>query len=160
MPDWGSDMSCFKFRYPEWTEVKPSAWIQKWAAVFLSDKVRAKDDGVYKALMKKNGALAGDDFEQIGQWKVGCLPKDDGEESKMWRPETSAAYEVWMEAKQNPPRPANDVITEVFARQFLITWSEKTFKMKVRGGKQKAKRFGLSFATALLHFMSVAVPDL
>jgi hypothetical protein len=27
--------------------------------------------------------------------------------------------------------------------------------MKVRGGKEKGKRFGLSFATALLHFISV-----
>jgi hypothetical protein len=118
-------MGCFRFRYPEWAEVDPSAWIQKWVAVFLLVKERTEDDRVYKALMEKNGVLSGDDFEQIGRWKVGSLQKDDGKDSKMWSPKTSAAYEVWMEAKQNPPpRPANDSINEMFARQFLITWSE------------------------------------
>jgi hypothetical protein len=149
-------VSCFKFRYPEWVEIEPSEWVQKWAAVFLLDKERKEDDCVYKSLMEKNGVLSGNDFEQIGRWKVGCLLKKDGKEHGMWKPKTSAAYDVWMQARRNPPeRPTNDGTDKVFARQFLITWSEKTFEMKVKGGKEKGKRFGLSFATALLHFISV-----
>jgi len=149
-------MDTLKFRYPQWVEIEPSVWVQKWNDLFLLGKDQKADDDVYKSLMEKKGQLSGLDFEQIGRWKVGCLLKKDGVEHGMWKPQTSAAYNVWMQAKQNPPqRPESDVIDETFAARFLEEWSEQKFDMPVKGGEVKGKRFGLSYATALLHFISV-----
>jgi hypothetical protein len=149
-------MHTFKFRYPQWVDVQPSVWVQKWNDLFLLGKERKADDDVYKTLMEKKGQLSGQDFEQIGRWKVGCLLKEDGVEHGMWKPQTSTAYDVWMQAKQSPPQhPESDVIDELFAERFLEEWSERKFDMPVKGGEVKGKRFGLSYATALLHFMSV-----
>lgn len=148
-------MSSFKFRYPEWVDIEPSAWVSKWNALFLLDKEHEADDAVYKSLMEKRGKLSGADFEQIGQWKEGCLPKTDGKVNGKWQPNTSAAYDVWMQAEENPPeRPAEDKIDEEWAREFLEDWSERKFAKPATGGIVQDTRFGLPRASTLLHFVS------
>jgi hypothetical protein len=64
-------MSSFSFRYPKWVEIEASAWVNKWADVFLSNEERRTDDGVYMSLIEKKGQFSGEDFERIGQWKEG-----------------------------------------------------------------------------------------
>ena len=55
-------------------------------------------------------------------------------------------YDVWMEAKAELPKcPETTGITA-----FLTEWSERKFA----AGKGQSKRFGLSRATTLLHFVS------
>jgi len=148
-------MTSFRFRYPEWVDIEPSVWLQKWNGLFLLDEEHQEDDAVYKSLMEKRGNLSGSDFERIGQWKEGCLPKPDGKENKKWQPKTSAAYDVWMQAKATPPEnPGEDKIDDDWARTFLQTWSDKTFAKPAIGGIVQDTRFGLARASTLLHFIS------
>jgi hypothetical protein len=148
-------MSSFKFRYPEWVDIEPGVWVQKWNDLFLLGKDRKADDRVYKSLMETKGELSGADFEQIGRWKEGCL-KTGEKENGRWKPKTSAAYDIWMQAKENPPeRPPDDKIDREFAAKFLGDWSERKFAKPSAGGIVQDTRFGLSRATTLLHFIGV-----
>jgi hypothetical protein len=96
--------------------------------------------------MDKKGALLAEDFEQIGKWKEGCLKPGNGR----WKTGTPTAYDVWMQAKARLPECPDT--TGIAA--FLMDWSERTF---TAGKDQRRKRFGLSRATTLLHFVSVGV---
>ncbi len=142
-------MSLFRFRYPEWVEVEPSLWVQKWAGLYELRKERKKDDCVYKVLIEKNGTLSGDDFELVGRWKEGCFAKTNGR----WKTKTTAAYDVWMQARNEPPKcPVEGRIAD-----FLEIWCERKFASGVykKSGQVQQQRFGLSRASALLHFISV-----
>jgi hypothetical protein len=115
------------------------------------DGERQADDLVYKSLIEKGGQLSGADFEQIGRWKEGCLVKAGCKENGRWKPQTTAAYDVWMEARRNPPkRPANGKMDDAFAEKFLKEWSEKTYDVPKKG----PTRFGVPRASTLLHFLS------
>jgi len=145
----------FKVGYYEWDNAQPPVWLQKWSELFLSSDERREDDRVYESLIQKKGKLSGEDFEQIGRWKEGCLLKGDGKEHGRWKPKTPAAYDVWMEAKRNPPLlPPDGNLDDKFAENFLKEWSEKRFAMPSKGGKVRNVRFGLSRASTLLHFLS------
>lgn len=146
-------MKFFREGYFEWGKAEPPVWLQKWAELFLSSEERREDDRVYESLVRR-GQLSGEDFEQIGRWKEGCIPKI-GTEHGRWKPLTSAAFDVWMQAKESPPEvPESDKITEDFAHKFLSDWQERKFFKPVKGGKIQDTRFGLSRATTLLHFIS------
>ncbi len=144
-------MSSFTFCYPEWAEIDASLWVNKWAEAFLSSDERRADDLAYNELIAKKGQLSGADFEQIGRWKEGCTVREGGKEHGRWKPGTTAAYDVWMEGKQNPPQqPANGKLDDAFARTFLEEWSEKTYEVSKKG----PTRFGVARASTLLHFLS------
>ena len=127
----------FTFRYPEWREIDPPGWLAWWAGRY--------DDGdnpEYFDLIARQGTLSAEDFEQIGKWKEGCLKPGNGR----WKTGTPTAYDVWMQAKAELPKcPEKTGITA-----FFTDWSEREFA----AGKGQRKRFGLSRATTLLHFVS------
>jgi hypothetical protein len=127
----------FTFRYPEWREIDPPGWVTWWAFLYGDG-----DNPEYFDLIERPGTLSAEDFEQIGKWKEGCLKPGNGR----WKTGTPTAYDVWMQAKAELPEcPEKTGITA-----FLTDWSERKFA----AGKGQRKRFGLSRATALLHFVS------
>jgi hypothetical protein len=130
----------FTFRYPEWRDIDPSAWAAWWAARYSGG-----DNPQYFDLIAKQGALSAEDFEQIGKWKEGCLKPGNGR----WKTGTPTAYDVWMETKAELPECPEDAGVPAF----LSNWSERKFA----AGKNYRKRFGLSRATTLLHFVSSGV---
>jgi hypothetical protein len=138
-------VSAFKFRYPAWRELEPSEWLHRWAEIYGEG-----DNPQYYDLMdkrEKQGKLLGEDFEQVGRWKEGCLKPGHGS----WKPRTPRAYDIWMQARSELPRcPERDTVAA-----FLKDWSERTFVAgKKKNGLDLRQKFGLSRATALLHFMS------
>jgi hypothetical protein len=134
-------MSRFKFFYPEWREIEPSAWLTRWAARYGDG-----DNPEYFGLIAKRGRLSSEDFEQVGRWKEGCLKPNHGS----WKTGTPKGYDVWMQAKVEAPKcPEQSELSE-----FLKVWSEKTFVAGKKGDLTLKYRFGLSRATTLLHFIS------
>lgn len=100
------------------------------------------DNREYFDLMAKQGELSADAFEQVGKWKEGCLKPGNGR----WKSGTPVAYDVGMQAKAELPKCADkEGITA-----FLTDWAERKFA----AGRDQRKRFGLSRATTLLHFVS------
>jgi hypothetical protein len=85
-----------------------------------------------------------DDFRRIGKWK------DSVTTEARWKPNVaSVAFQIWEQAaKELPPCPPD---IEVYA--FLNDWSERSYTDDF-SKKSVKKRFGLSRATTLLHFLS------
>lgn len=137
-------MTEFLFQYPFWKSIDPTEWAQQWAGVYAAD---AEDERVYQELKAKNGILDGEDFEQIGRWKEACLGKDNNR----WKTLTTAAYDVWMEAKAKKPGcPDGEDVAN-----FLKEWSERKYDAgKDKKGGILKHSFGLARATTLLHFIS------
>jgi hypothetical protein len=133
--------SRFKFRYPEWPEIEPSAWLTRWAARYGDG-----DNPEYFLLIAKRGKLSSEDFEQVGRWKEGCLNLNHGS----WKTGTPKGYDVWMDSKAEAPECPEE--REVSG--FLKDWSERTFVAGKKGNLALKYRFGLSRATTLLHFIS------
>jgi hypothetical protein len=127
----------FTFRYPEWREIDPPAWVTWWAVRWGDG-----DNPQYFDLIEKQGTLSGEDFEQMGKWKEGCLKPGNGR----WKTGTPTAYDVWMKAKAELPHCPD----KIGITAFLADWSNRKFA----AGKGQRKRFGLSRATTLLHFVS------
>ena len=127
----------FTFWYPEWREIDAVEWVTRWAG-----RYDGGDEVEYADLIEKRGALSADDFEQVGKWKEGCLTPGNGR----WKTGTPAAYDVWMETTRELPQcPERAGVSD-----FLAKWSERKFA----AGRDLRKRFGLSRATTLLHFVS------
>jgi hypothetical protein len=141
MPSSRTPVSRFKFLYPEWSEVEPSAWLARWAV-----RYGGGDNPEYFDLIAKQGKLSSDDFEQVGRWKEGCLKRSHGS----WKTGTPRGYDIWMHAKAECPEcPEQSDIAG-----FLKDWSERTFVAGKKGDLVLRYRFGLSRATTLLHFIS------
>lgn len=140
----------FNFTYPVWQKLEPSLWLKFWASLYESNDSRKEDNRVYKDVIDKDGKLSAEDFETVGRWKEGCLAENHGS----WKPNTPAAYEVWMQAKSERPTCPTDTSISTF----LTNWSERKFIAGVdkEDGQALEKRFGLSRSTTLLHFISVA----
>jgi hypothetical protein len=142
----GGVISTFKFRYPEWRDIEPAAWVRWWAAHYEA-LFGTEDNRVHKLLIDKAGSLSVDDIDLVGRWKEGCLALENGR----WKPDTPVAYEVWMHARGEMPKCPSEELTS----NFLNGWSERTFSSGIdRNGRALRKRFGLSRATTLLHFVS------
>ncbi len=133
-------MNRFKFLYPEWREVEPRAWLDHWAGLYDGG-----DNDEYSALIGKQGKLSSEDFEQVGRWKEGLKPNNGS-----WKSGTPKAYDIWMQAKADPPEcPEQSGLAA-----FLDRWSERRFVAGKKGDLVLNYRFGLSRATTLLHFTS------
>ena len=128
----------FTFRYPEWHEIDATRWVDLWATRYGD-----VDNEQYFELIAHQGKLSAEDFEQIGKWKEGCLKPGHGS----WKTGTPRAYDVWMQAKAQLPN-CPDTPEKIIA--FLENWSDRKF---TAGKDQSRKRFGLSRATTLLHFL-------
>jgi hypothetical protein len=109
-----------------------------WAALFPE----ADYEG-YEELLIKHKSFSSTEFEEIGKWK-------DGAKGGRWRPNVaSVAYPIWMAAAFKPPKCPEKNHVE----SFLTDWSERKYLDEYTNGSGE-KRFGLSRATTLLHFLS------
>ena len=121
-------------------QIGADEWLRAWTAEY-----RQYDEREYQALIAKNGAFISLDYERIGRWK------DNASSDGKWKPNVAmVAYEIWMQAASQLPKcPAEEHVAE-----FLRNWSERNYRNKYRSGVAQEKRFGLSRATTLLHFLS------
>jgi hypothetical protein len=136
-------MGNLNFRFIGWRGVTPEQWLRQWSALYGA--MAGYDDEEYCELIRAQGALSGAHFERIGRWK------DSAETDARWKPNiASVAYDIWMKAASEMPKcpPENRV------EEFLNYWSERTYRDEYKSGKVRVKRFGLSRATTLLHFIS------
>lgn len=135
-------MTEFAFRVLEMRDTSPGEWLTHWEKRYEQDN---GDDEEHHELIAKHESFLPGDFERIGKWKDGVTT-----ESK-WRPNVaSVAYPIWMEAAQQKPTcPEEGAI-----KTFLNLWSDKTYTDVFTNGKSQTKRFGLSRASTLLHFLS------
>jgi hypothetical protein len=134
----------FKFLYPEWREIEPSEWLARWAARY-DDADKDGDNQEYFRLIWES-RLSSDDFEQVGRWKEGCRKPNHGS----WKTGTPKGYDIWMRAKEEAPEcPEQSELS-----RFLENWSEREFVAGKKDDQDLWKKFGLSRATTLLHFIS------
>jgi len=132
-------MSQFKFLSLDGKDVAPKEWLHMWADLYPS-----QDYVGYEELMAQHESFSHADIERIGRWK------DNAKTAVKWKPNVaSVAYEIWMQAASEVPVcPKDDRMAD-----FLEDWSERKYTDEF-GTRRVEKRFGLSRATTLLHFIS------
>jgi hypothetical protein len=132
-------MTQFRFRGPDDREVSAEEWLQIWAGRFPLEKYEGYDE-----LMSRYESFSASDIEQIGRWK------DSAKTEEKWKPNVaSVAYQIWRQAASElPVCPKEDGVADL-----LSDWSERKYTDSY-GSKTVEKRFGLSRATTLLHFIS------
>ena len=132
-------MSQFKFLSLDGKDVAPKEWLHMWADLYPS-----QDYVGYEELMAQHESFSHADIERIGRWK------DNAKTAVKWKPNVaSVAYEIWMQAASEVPVcPKDDRMAD-----FLEDWSERKYTDEF-GARRVEKRFGLSRATTLLHFIS------
>lgn len=138
-------MTQFKFQVLEWRGATPQEWVQAWADRYDSFNSDGDDQAGYEYLIKNYASPSKEYFERMGQWK------DDAYHSpNKWRNNVaSVAYEVWKRAAEKLPRcPKEEGVAS-----FLDSWAKESYTDRYASGS-RTKRFGLSRATALLHFIS------
>jgi len=133
-------MSEFKFKVLMLESCTAREWVQMWADQYPSD-----DESEYEHLVSNYTRPSSEYFVRIGKWK------DRAETENRWRPNVaSVAYKTWMVAAEKLPRcPPEDSLV-----QFLEDWSNRKAAYNFRNGNMQERRFGLSRATTLLHFIS------
>lgn len=132
-------MTRFIFRSLDGADVAPQEWLRMWAARFPS-----KDYPGYGELIAKYKSFIAADFIQMGKWKDAANTKGK------WKANVaSVAYLVWMQvALEQPKCPEDSAVAG-----FLEDWSTRKYNDEYTKGP-KQKKFGLSRATTLLHFIS------
>lgn len=107
------------------------------------DRYPSNDYAEYSALIAKYKSLSAKDFVQIGKWKDAA--KTEGK----WRADVaSVAYRIWMMAASELPKcPEESRVAD-----FLDDWSNRKYTDEY-ASEPVEKRFGLSRATTLLHFI-------
>ncbi len=136
-------MSNFNFRILELKNTTAAGWLQSWSDRYDREN---DDEKEYRRLIENWRSLSSEDFEAVGKWKDGAFKGDK------WKPNVaSVAYPIWMQAALESPRcPEEDRLVA-----FLEDWSGRTYVDEYSSGV-RTKRFGLSRATTLLHFISGA----
>jgi hypothetical protein len=123
--------------------------IQQWLDLWRHNYA-PKDENEYQELIKKHLSYSAEDFERIGQWKDGAL-KHGVVIKGRWKPNlASVAYDVWMHAASVKPKNPTNADAR---RTFLREWAERKVTYRF-GGRTQDRRFGLSRASTLLHFLS------
>lgn len=129
----------FKFQDSTGREINAADWLRIWSSLYPEG-----DYAGYEELIDKHTTLSSTDFESVGRWKDAA-----GSKAK-WKPNTaSVAYLVWMQAASELPVCPD----EGHLHSFLLDWSERAYVDQFKA-KAVTKRFGLSRATTLLHFLS------
>jgi hypothetical protein len=119
----------------------PQEWLRRWAERY---ELALDDDREYRALVERHKSFAADGFIRIGKWK------DSATTEGRWRPNVaSVAYLIWLQAAEELPRCPE----ESRVKDFLEDWSTRAYADVFESGSRN-KRFGLSRATTLLHFVS------
>jgi hypothetical protein len=133
-------MSQFKFLIPDVKEVPAEEWLRTWAERYPEDY----SEEIYRELIAKHESLSTADFVRIGKWK------DNAWSERRWRANVaSVAFQIWMKAASDLPKCPSDGEVE----GFLSNWSGMVYTDLYKNGSRE-KRFGLSRATTLLHFVS------
>jgi hypothetical protein len=134
-------MSQFRFQSSDGSDIAAQEWLRVWAELYPE---KDYDHAEYSELIAKHKTLVRDDFVRIGKWKDGART-----ESK-WKPNVaSVAYRIWMQAASEMPKcPEGRGVAD-----FLDDWSNRKYTDDRATGPVE-KRFGLSRATTLLHFLS------
>jgi hypothetical protein len=124
----------------ELKEATPRAWLTYWSNKYSATSY---DERTYERLVSKRTLLTRTDFIAMGKWKDGAT------EGKRWnRHVASVAYDGWMAIARN--RPICPPKSEV--EEFLEKWS--SIRGYISEDGIHLKRFGLSRASTLLHFIS------
>jgi hypothetical protein len=132
-------MSEFRFQVLEMRGSTPQEWLRVWAG-----RYGGYDEKEYRDLIEKHKSLSAGDFRRIGKWKDGVTTE------KQWKPNVaSVAYLIWERAAEELPKCPEEGGVAVF----LEDWSNREYTDLLKNGSGK-KRFGLSRATTLLHFVS------
>jgi hypothetical protein len=131
----------FKFERLDGRDIAPQEWLRLWAERYPE---KDYDHEEYSDLIAKHGSLLAEDFKRIGKWKDGA--RTEGK----WKPNVaSVAYPIWIQAASEVPKcPQESAISD-----FLHDWSNREYSDNFSTGPVE-KRFGLSRATTLLHFIS------
>lgn len=131
-----------EFRLPNRITGTATEWLRQWSAQYPA----TYSEHDYQNFIKSGGKLTAGQFLAIGRWK------DRATSSNKWRPNVpSVAVAVWKRSAHELLGPKFD---EKNAETFLAQWSEKKFGGKFKNGQRYEKRFGLSRATTLLHFIT------
>ena len=114
-------------------------WLSYWSTRYGA----TYDERTYQRLVNRRIRLTREDFIAMGKWKDGATG------GRRWaRHVASVAYDGWIViAKNRPTCPS-----EANVKEFLEKWS--TIRAYVSRDGIHEKRFGLSRATTLLHFVS------
>jgi len=133
-------MNRLTFRSSDGSEISPKEWLKIWGPL-------SWDEQVYRDLIEiaKHKSFLSTDVQLIGR------RKDNARTDGKWKPNVaSVAYQIWMQAASELPRcPDENRVAD-----FLDDWSERKYTDEFRNGVKVQKRFGLSRATTLLHFIS------
>jgi hypothetical protein len=133
-----------QFKILEVRSCDPCEWLASWSAKY--GELAGFDENEYAELidLARQNSFPLKYFERVGRWK------DSANSEGRWKPNVaSVAYIIWLQAEAEQPQcPSNEE-----AVSFLDNWSIRNYE-DVFSAKRVNKRFGLSRATTLLHFLS------
>lgn len=133
-------MAKLEFRGINGQSTDPNSWLATWCQRYPEG-----DYSGYEELVSKHDRFTAHDIERVGRWK------DAAQTDAKWKPNTaSVAFSVWMQAAGELPSCPQ---TEQGVADFLHDWSERSYVDQFQT-KSVTKRFGLSRASTLLHFLS------
>ena len=136
-------MGQFKFQVLEMKCSTPQEWLRRWSKRYDEEESK-KYVEEYKYLIAHYKSYCADDFRRIGKWKDSVTTMD------RWKQDVaSVAYLIWEHSAATLPTCPDDAGTAAFLDQ----WANLTYTDTFKAGPRK-KRFGLSRATTLLHFLS------
>jgi len=136
------------FRVLKMPTASPQEWLARWAEQYDVDN---GDDQEYAEIINRHAGFGAEDFRRIGMWKDG-IATEVARAAKWKENVASVAFLIWEQAaSERPGCPAGD---EGQLREFLERWSARTYTDTYSSGVSRSKRFGLSRATTLLHFLS------
>ena len=134
-------MDKFRFQSLDGGDIAPQEWLRLWAELYPE---KTYDRGAYAELIASHKNFVANDFVRIGKWKDGAST-----ESRWKANVASVAYRIWMQAASEMPKcPEGKGVAD-----FLDDWANRKYTDEWPS-RSVEKRFGLSRATTLLHFLS------
>ena len=132
-----------EFRTKSGDPCDPAIWVSEWEREY---PVNRYDEEFYGLLIQKAGVLSSNDFIVMGRWK------DDAWTDNRWKPNVAmVAFPAWVAASTELPGTTLDRST---LGTFLVNWADRLYPDTSSRSANKMKRFGLSRATTIAHFIS------
>ena len=143
-------MNTFSFRIPLTAPAEPiremkrstaKEWLIWWAERYDHE---SDDDPEYWDLIQNHKSFSAGHFRRIGKWK------DNATTEGRWKPNVaSVAYPIWEQVASELPTCTEESLVAAFLKE----WSERAYT-DIYKTVPVRKRFGLSRATTLLHFVT------